>query len=153
MPWCGYWICGLYSNGMVVGRINKTSEGKAFLTTDKLQASEGLEVRITSKLDLIDGDYGLAVVSCANTVVNGSYSNNSVAPSSLSETDIDLSKLEVIAFFSYMDEKGNRRSSETATEYFNGLFETFVKKDSDGKSRELLHTYGKQPSSPSYAKA
>lgn len=154
MPRCSWWICGLYSNGMVVGRISKTSEGKAFLTTGELQASDpGLEVHIGSNQNIEDGDYGLAVVSCANTIVNGAYTNNGAG---LSSDDIDLSKLELIAFFSFMDPDESKKdpmAPETAIKHFNALFKKFVEKDSDGQKKELLYAYGGQPSSSSYAKA
>jgi hypothetical protein len=126
MPWCPRWICGLYKSAIVVGKIKKTSLNKVFITTDDLPSS-GLEVSGGAKLDLEDGDYGLAVVSCQNV-----------------GSPIDLSKLELIAFFSFMDPVNpqNPMPYKTALDKFNILFKNFVQKDDAGRREELSATYG-----------
>lgn len=127
MAWCPRWICGLYKSAIVVGKIKKTSLNKVFITTDDLPSS-GLEVSGGAKLDLEDGDYGLAVVSCQNV-----------------GSPIDLSKLELTAFFSFMDPDNPKvpMSHKTALDKFNVLFKNFAQKDDAGKKEELSAAYGR----------
>jgi|GEM_PF-4154395 len=125
MSWCPRWICGLYNCAIVVGKIKRMPTGKVSISTDDLPSSS-LEVMEYPKLNLTNGDYGLAVVSCQN-----------VGP------DIDLSKLELIAFFSFMDPDNPKvpMSHKTALDKFNILFKNFVQKDDAGKKEELSAAY------------
>lgn len=121
---------------MVVGSISRTSPDRVLVSTDEPSSTDmGLEVRIAPTLHIKDRDYGLAVVSCRNVV----------DPLHSSET-LDLSKLELIAFFSFMDPTDPTvpMSSEIATWHFNTLFKRFVKKSNPDRIKELLHSYDSQ---------
>ncbi len=135
---CPWWICGLKNSGMVVCTIKLSKEGKVLLTIDGQQDSQGVEVTQAAHLRIFEEgekDYGLAIVSCAKVL--GDDSNPR------SEESIDLSKLEMTAFFSFMDPNNPkvRMSPEIAVWHFNTRFKKFADKDEKDRARELLFAY------------
>ena len=147
MP-CSYWICGLSNSGMAVCTIEKLTDKKVRLTTDEHQGSvKGLEVRIASGLETLEKlkkgeqDYGLVIVSCVN-VIDRQYLRNGVDMAKLIER-VDLSKLEVTAFLSFMYEPKVPMPPEVALWYFNTRFKNFVNKTPIGRKKELLDEYEK----------
>ncbi|NGZ10953.1 MAG: hypothetical protein CV088_16480 [Nitrospira sp. LK70] len=143
MP-CPYWICGLESPALVLGRIRKRSPDKVFLTTGEPHASKGLVLKIAKTLEIEKEDYGLAVVSCASTIKEKDQKdlmNDGNLPKEDKDIDklVDLSKLEVIAFFSFLDPNNPsvRMSAEIALWQFNTLFKNFLNKDELGRKREI----------------
>ncbi len=139
MP-CSWWICGLKNSGMVVCTIKRSKEGKVLLTIDGQQDSEGVEVTQAAHLHILEKDekdYGLAIVSCAKVLADDIYPR--------SEESIDLSKLELTAFFSFMDPNNPtvRMSPEVALWHFNTRFKKFADKDEMGRASELWFEYEK----------
>ncbi|NGZ95953.1 MAG: hypothetical protein CV089_07455 [Nitrospira sp. WS110] len=135
---CPWWICGLKNSGMVVCTIKRSKEGKVLLTIDGQQDSQGVEVIHAAHLRILEEgekDYGLAMVSCAKVLGDDSKSK--------AEENIDLSKLEMTAFFSFMDPNNPsvRMSPEVALWHFNTRFKKFADKDAKGRARELWLAY------------
>ncbi len=144
MP-CSHLICGLTRFSIVLGNIRQISPDKVCLTTDKLQDGEGLELRIAKDLEIKKKDYGLAIVSCKK-VVPEYHQRNADGISKLKVDDIDLSRLELVDFFSFMAlmTSRNRRvrlSPEIVLTAYNSLFEEFVKKPDIDKKKDLLDPY------------
>lgn len=155
MP-CPYWICGLESPAIVVGHVRKRSSGKVFLTTGEPHASKGIVLKIASTIKIAKDEYGLVVVSCSNTVKEEqkkelmkleksiNQQSEKILDSKL-EKIIDLSKLEVIAFFSFLDPSDSnvRMSSEIGLWHYKNLFKQFINKDEHAQRRELWSEYSR----------
>ncbi|MDH4081819.1 MAG: hypothetical protein OEU68_18645 [Nitrospira sp.] len=135
---CPWWICGLKNSGMVVCTIKRSKVGKVLLTIDGQQDSQGVEVTQAAHLRIFEEgeeDYGLAIVSCVKVLSDDGKPR--------SEESIDLSKLEMTAFFSFMDPNNPsvRMSPEIALWHFNTRFKKFADKDAKGRARELWLAY------------
>ncbi|MBX3335886.1 MAG: hypothetical protein KF876_17275 [Nitrospira sp.] len=135
---CPWWICGLKNSGMAVCTIKRSKEGSVLLTIDGQHDSEGVEVSRAAHLHILEKDeedYGLAIVSCAKVLAADTKPK--------SERNVDLSKLELTAFFSFMDpnDPTTRMSPEVALWTYNSRFKKFVNKDEKGRARELWLGY------------
>ncbi len=139
MP-CSWWICGLKNSGMAVCTIKRSKEGAILLNIDGRPDSEGVEVSRAPHLHILEQekeDYGLAIVSCAKVLPTDTKPK--------SEKSVDLYKLELTAFFSFMDPNDStaRMSPEIALWQYNTRFKKFASKDAKGRARELWLGYMK----------
>jgi hypothetical protein len=125
---------------MAVCTIKRSKEGAVLLTIDGRPDSESVEVSRAPHLHILEKekqDYGLAIVSCAKVLTGDTKPK--------SEKSVDLSKLELTAFFSFMDpnDPTARMSPEIALWQFNTRFKKFANKDAKGRARELWLGYVK----------
>jgi hypothetical protein len=141
---CPVWICGLENMGIVLGTVRKTSPTEVRLTTDRLaKHKKSLTLKIGKAL-VMDRpqSYGLAVVSCLNTVPRP-YLMATDRRARLTEEDIDLSKLELVDFFPFTDHKkpSVRLSPAKGLREYASQFELFVNATENERKQLLLGTY------------
>lgn len=141
---CPVWICGLENLGIVLGTVRETSSNEVHLSTDRLgKHKKGLKLKIGKALVMErKRSYGLAVVSCLNTVPRP-YLMTTDRRSRLTEKDIDLSKLELVDFFPFTDHKkpSVRLSPAKGLREYSSQFERFVNATETERKQLLLGTY------------